>query len=150
MSLSIANQFLILCLGLILVIKGADVLLSSAISIGKKINVSDFFVGLIVIGFGTSLSELLVSLKAVLENSPDLSIGNIIGSNISNIVLVLGFALFISSLHFKNLKKFDIYFHLFIHIIFFIVFFFFTFSKVFGIAFIVLFLLYLVRSFKNS
>ena len=101
MSLSIANQFLILCLGLILVIKGLDVLLSSAISIGKKINVSDFFVGLIVIGFGTSLSELLVSLKAVLENSPDLSIGNIIGSNISNIVLVLGFALFISSLHLK-------------------------------------------------
>ena len=150
MSLSIANQFLILCLGLILVIKGADVLLSSAISIGKKINVSDFFIGLIVIGFGTSLSELLVSLKAVLENSPDLSIGNIIGSNISNIVLVLGFALFISSLHFKNLKKFDIYFHLFIHIIFFIVFFFFTFSKVFGIAFIVLFLFYLVRSFRNS
>ena len=133
MSLSIANQFLILCLGLILVIKGADVLLSSAISIGKKINVSDFFVGLIVIGFGTSLSELLVSLKAVLENSPDLSIGNIIGSNISNIVLVLGFALFISSLHFKNLKKFDIYFHLLIHIIF-----------------IVLFLFYLVRSFRNS
>ena len=93
MSLSIANQFLMLCLGLCFVIKGADVLLSSAISIGKKLMFQIFLLDLIVIGFGTSLSELLVSLKAVLENSPDLSIGNIIGSNISNIVLVLGFAI---------------------------------------------------------
>ena len=114
MSLVIAYQFLILCIGLYLVIKGADVLLSGAISIGKKIGVSDFFVGLIVIGFGTSLSELLVSMKAVLENSPNLSVGNVIGSNISNIILVLGFALFISSIQFKNIKKFDILFHLMI------------------------------------
>ena len=88
MSLVIAYQFLILCIGLYLVIKGADVLLTSAISIGKKIGVSDFFVGLIIIGFGTSLSELLVSIKAVLENSPNLSVGNVIGSNISNVVPV--------------------------------------------------------------
>ena len=150
MSLSIANQFLILFLGLFLVIKGADILLSSAISIGIKLKVSDFFIGLIVIGFGTSLSELLVSLKAVLENSTDLSIGNIIGSNISNVILVLGFALSISNLQFKNIKKFDIYFHLFIHIVFITIFFFYTFNMIFGIIFILTFLFYLLKSIKNS
>ena len=150
MSLSIANQFLTLFLGLFLVIKGADILLSSAISIGIKLKVSDFFIGLIVIGFGTSLSELLVSLKAVLENSTDLSIGNIIGSNISNVILVLGFALSISSLQFKNIKKFDIYFHLFIHIVFITIFFFYTFNIIFGIIFILTFLFYLLKSIKNS
>ena len=104
MSLIIAIQFLMLCLGLYFVVKGADVLLSSAIALGKKFKVSDFFIGLIIIGFGTSLPELLVSIKAVLENSPNLSFGNVVGSNISNIVLVLGSILLISHIQFKNLK----------------------------------------------
>ena len=150
MSLVIAYQFLILCIGLYLVIKGADVLLSSAISIGKKIGVSDFFVGLIIIGFGTSLSELLVSIKAVLENSPNLSVGNVIGSNISNVILVLGFALLISSIQFKNIKKFDILFHLIIHLLFFIIFYFMNFNSTFGYIFIILFIFYIFRSLKSS
>ena len=127
MNLIIVIQLLMLCSGLYFVVKGADVLLSSAIALGKKFKVSDFFIGLIIIGFGTSLSELLVSVKAVLENSPNLSVGNVIGSNISNIILVLGFALFISNVQFKNLKKFDVFFHLLIHLVFFFYFLFFYF-----------------------
>ncbi|MFL2679316.1 MAG: hypothetical protein ACJ0GH_02935 [Alphaproteobacteria bacterium] len=57
-----------------------------------------FFIGLIVVGFGTSLAELLVSIEAVIKHSPDLSVGNIIGSNISNILLVLGISLAFSSI----------------------------------------------------
>ena len=150
MSLTIVNQFLMLCFGLYFVIKGADVLLSSAIALGKKFDVSDFFIGLIVIGFGTSLSELLVSLKAVLENSPNLSFGNVIGSNISNIILVPGFAMLICNIQFKNIRKFDVLFHLLIHIIFCIIFYFFTFDSIFGFLFIVTFFLYILKSFKDS
>ena len=64
MSLVIAYQFLILCIGLYLVIKGADVLLSGAISIGK-IGVSDFFVGLIIIGFGTSIRVISLNKSSI-------------------------------------------------------------------------------------
>ena len=150
MNLIIVIQLLMLCSGLYFVVKGADVLLSSAIALGKKFKVSDFFIGLIIIGFGTSLSELLVSVKAVLENSPNLSVGNVIGSNISNIILVLGFALFISNVQFKNLKKFDVFFHLLIHLVFFFIFYFFTFDSIFGYFFIFTFLFYLLKSFKDS
>ena len=74
-----------LLIGLLLLVKGAEILISSAIAIGKKLRVSEFFIGLIVVGFGTSLCELVVSIDAVIKGSPDISVGNVIGSNIANI-----------------------------------------------------------------
>lgn len=150
MNLTITTQFLSLLLGLYFVVKGADVLLSSATSLGKKFNVSDFFIGLIIIGFGTSLSELLVSVKAVLENSPGLSVGNVVGSNISNIILVISFVLIISSFHVKNIRKFDIFFHLLIHLLFLLFFLLDILNLFSGIFFIFLFLFYLFLSFIKS
>ena len=61
-------NFILLLMGLFLVVKGADILISSAVTIGKKYGVSDFFIGLIIIGFGTSLPELLVSIDAIIKN----------------------------------------------------------------------------------
>ena len=81
-------EILKLILGLFIAIKGADVLISSSVGLGRKLKVSDFFVGLVIIGFGTSIPELLVSIEAVLSNSANLSVGNILGSNIANILLV--------------------------------------------------------------
>ncbi len=146
----ILNQTLLLFLGLLLVVKGAEILLSSAIALGKKFKVSEFFIGLIVIGFGTSLPELLVSLDAVLKDSTNLAIGNVIGSNISNLLLVLSFSLLISKCLTKNLSKFDIFFHFFVHIIFLILFLLFKFSFQDGLFFIFLFFSYLFYSFKKS
>ena len=146
----IISQTLLLLLGLFLVVKGADILLSSSIALGKRFKVSEFFIGLIVIGFGTSLPELLVSVDAVMKNSPGLSIGNVIGSNISNLLLVLGFALLISECLAKNVSKFDILFHFFIHIIFLILFIFFKFDFLDGLFFIILFFSYLFFCFKKS
>ena len=77
-----------LIIGLFLAIKGADVLISSSIGLGRKFKVSDFFIGLVIVGFGTSVPELLVSVDAVLNNSANLSVGNILGSNIANVLLV--------------------------------------------------------------
>ena len=143
-------EILKLILGLFLAIKGADILISSSVGLGRKLKVSDFFVGLVIIGFGTSIPELLVSIEAVLSNSANLSVGNILGSNIANILLVFSTLGFINNIKIKSVASFDIFFHLSMHIIFFLIFNFSTFGKKFGILFIVFFLIYIIFSLKFS
>ena len=143
-------NFLLLLIGLFLVVKGADILISSAVTIGKKYGVSDFFIGLIVIGFGTSLPELLVSIDAIIKKSPEISIGNVLGSNISNILLVLGSALFISKINLRKISRFDNIFHLFIHIIFLLIVWLLIFDYKIGLIFLILFTFYIYKSFNNS
>ena len=99
-----------LILGLFLAIKGADILISSSVGLGRKFKVSDFFVGLVIVGFGTSIPELLVSIEAVLSNSANLSVGNILGSNIANILLVFSTLGFINKIKIKGVASFDIFF----------------------------------------
>lgn len=136
--------------GLILLVKGAEILISSAIAMGKKLRISEFFIGLIVVGFGTSLCELVVSIDAVLKGSPDISVGNVIGSNIANILLVTFAAGLTSELKSIKVSKFDLSFHLGAHLIFGLIFVFAFLSTKYGLLFIFLFLFYLFRSFKNS
>ena len=143
-------NFLLLSIGLFLVVKGADILISSAVAIGKKYGVSDFFIGLVIIGFGTSLPELLVSIDAIIKKSPELSIGNVLGSNISNILLVLGSALLISKINLRKISRFDNIFHLFIHIIFLLIVWLLIFDYKIGIVFLILFTFYIYKSFNNS
>ncbi len=143
-------NFLLLLLGLFLVVKGADFLISSAVAIGKKYGVSDFFIGLIVIGFGTSLPELLVSIDAIIKKSPEISIGNVLGSNISNILLVLGSALFISKINLRKISRFDNIFHFFIHIFFLLIVWLLVFDYKIGLVFLILFTFYMYKSFNNS
>lgn len=76
--------------GLILLFVGGEISLRGAIAFAKKLCVSPAIIGLTVIGFGTSAPELLVTVKAALQGQPDLAIGNVVGSNISNILLILG------------------------------------------------------------
>ena len=143
-------NFFILLIGLFFVVKGADILISSAVAIGKKYGVSDFFIGLIIIGFGTSLPELIVSIDAIIKKSPEISIGNVLGSNISNILLVLGAALFISKIDLRKISRFDNFFHLFIHIFFLLVVWLLIFDYKTGIVFLILFSFYIYKSFNNS
>ena len=112
--MSVGLALLYLMLGLFFVVKGADILISSATSIGKKNNISEFFIGVVIIGFGTSLPELLVSIDAILNEFPDLSVGNVVGSNIANLLLVFGFIGFFSELTIKKISKFDISSHFFV------------------------------------
>ena len=143
-------NFLILLIGLLLVVKGADFLISSTVAIGKRYGVSDFFIGLIVIGFGTSLPELLVSIDAIIKKSPEISIGNVIGSNISNILLVLGAGLLISKIDLRKISKFDNFFHLIVHIFFLLIIWLLIFDYKIGIIFLILFSFYIYKSFNNS
>lgn len=80
----------LLFLGFFALVKGASLLVDGASSIARRFNVSDFAIGLTVVAFGTSTPELFVTLIATFAGSPDLAVGNVVGSNIANTLLILG------------------------------------------------------------
>ncbi len=80
----------LLSIGFILTIGGADFVIDSGSNIAREFGVSEWIIGLFLISFGTSLPELVVSIVAVKKGSADMSIGNIIGSNVANFSMVLG------------------------------------------------------------
>lgn len=80
----------LLAAGFVLVIVGADFTVMSAASIARDLGVGEWIIGLLLVAFGTSLPELAVSLSAARKNNADMSIGNIIGSNMANLSVVLG------------------------------------------------------------
>lgn len=83
-------QYLLLVIGFILLIKGASCLVDGACSVGRKLNISDLVIGLTVVAFGTSAPELFVNIFASIKGNTDIAIGNVLGSNIANIFLVMG------------------------------------------------------------
>ncbi|WP_223033084.1 calcium/sodium antiporter [Hanstruepera marina] len=85
-------------LGLVLLVVGGEFLVRSSVALSFKFNISKLVIGMTVVSFATSVPELLVSLQAALDGSPDIALGNVIGSNIANIGLVLGVTAFISPL----------------------------------------------------
>ncbi|MEK6476348.1 calcium/sodium antiporter [Catalinimonas sp. 4WD22] len=84
--------YILFVLGFVLLIKGADWLVDGASSIAKKYQVSDIVIGLTIVSFGTSMPELIVNILASLNGSAELAVGNVFGSNIANILLILGVA----------------------------------------------------------
>lgn len=92
----IASSLLIA--GLVLVVKGADWLVDGASAIARRIGVSELTIGLTIVAFGTSLPELTVNLFASLSGANDIAIGNIVGSNIANILLILGITAIVTPL----------------------------------------------------
>ena len=76
--------------GLVLLLLGAEVMIRGAVALARRLDISPHVIGLTVIAFGTSAPELFVSLKAALQGSPGIAIGNVIGSNIANILLMIG------------------------------------------------------------
>lgn len=83
-------QSLIFAFGLVVLTIGADVFIRGASGLGERFGLSQFVIGLVIVGFGTSAPELAVNLSAVLGNHPDIAMGNVVGSNIANIGLILG------------------------------------------------------------
>lgn len=84
------EEILILVTGLVILIAGGELLVRGSSAIAVRFHISPLVVGLTVVAFGTSAPELLVSINAALSGSPDMSMGNVIGSNISNLALILG------------------------------------------------------------
>lgn len=83
-------ECLLLIVGLALVVLGADFLVDGASSIAKRFGVSDFVIGLTIVGMGTSAPEMVVSFIGALQGNGDIAIGNVIGSNIFNVFMILG------------------------------------------------------------
>lgn len=82
-------QILALLIGLAMVICGANILVDGASSVARKTGVSEFVIGLVIVGFGTSLPELVVSVTGALAHNSDIAVGNVIGSNVFNTGLIL-------------------------------------------------------------
>lgn len=84
------QPFLMILAGFALLIKGADLLIEGASALARRFNVTDVVIGLTVVAFGTSTPELAVNLLASVQKTTDIAIGNVVGSNIANILLILG------------------------------------------------------------
>jgi cation:H+ antiporter len=97
-------DFIVIPLSLFLLYIGGEGVLKGVLVIARKFKLSNILVSAVIIGFGTSLAELTVSVEAVLIGSPDIALGNIIGSNIANILLVTAIAALITPIMLKNLK----------------------------------------------
>jgi len=85
-------DYLILIAGLVAIIAGANGLVSGASSLAKKYGISDMVIGLTIVGFGTSAPELIINSIAAIKGSTGIAIGNVLGSNIANVFLILGIA----------------------------------------------------------
>lgn len=92
----------LIVLGFILLIKGADLLVEGASGIAKKFHIPEIVIGLTIVSIGTSLPELFVSIKSATGGHSDMAIGNVIGSNIANLLLILGMSTIIKSVSFKR------------------------------------------------
>jgi cation:H+ antiporter len=84
-------DYLYILAGLVGLFLGGEALVRGSVSIAQRLHVPPFLIGLTVVGFGTSTPELLVSVEAALRGAPDIAVGNIVGSNIANILLIVGF-----------------------------------------------------------
>jgi len=87
-----------LIVGLFVLILGGDFLVRGASAVALRAHISPLVVGLTIVAFGTSAPELLISIKAALDGSPDMTMGNVVGSNICNLALVLGVTAIIGSI----------------------------------------------------
>lgn len=83
-------MYLMVAVGLIILLVGGDVLVRGAVSLSQRLGISPLVIGLTVVALGTSAPELVVCVNAALEGVPELAIGNVVGSNIANVLLVLG------------------------------------------------------------
>lgn len=79
-----------LLVGFPALIKGADWLVSGASAVAKRFNVPDLVIGLTIVAFGTSAPELIVSILSTIQGNADIAIGNVVGSNIANVLFILG------------------------------------------------------------
>lgn len=96
-----------LFIGLVLLTVGGEALVRGALAAARRLGVSPLLAGLVIVGFGTSAPELVVSVQAALKGTPEIALGNVIGSNIANILLILGVSALIMPLvtHIRSLRR---------------------------------------------
>ncbi|WP_172839564.1 calcium/sodium antiporter [Sulfitobacter alexandrii] len=91
--------WLLSILGLVILLLAGDALVKGAVNLSLRLGVPALIVSLTIVAFGTSAPELLISIKAVLDNAPGIALGNVVGSNTANILLVLGIPALLATMH---------------------------------------------------
>ena len=100
-------QLFVLLVGFLLLVKGADWFVEGAAGIAKKLGIPQLVIGLTIVAMGTSMPEAAVSITAALNRNAGITIGNIVGSNILNILIILGItAVILRMLRFRNPRYF--------------------------------------------
>lgn len=97
---------ILIIIGFILLIKGADFLVDGSSGIAKKFHIPEIIIGLTIVSIGTSMPELFVSVTSAIEGYGDISLGNVIGSNLCNLLLILGLSAVINPIKFRKETKF--------------------------------------------
>ena len=92
-------EWVLVSLGLVILLLAGDALVRGAVNLSLRIGIPALIVSLTIVAFGTSAPELLISLQAALKNAPGIAIGNVVGSNTANILLVLGLPAILATLH---------------------------------------------------
>ena len=105
---STIKSIIFLILGIVLLKYGGDFVVENSTILAKDFNISEKIIGVTIVALGTSLPELVTSIIAIRKNSIEIAVGNIIGSNIFNLLLVLGITSFIKPIEFSGEYNFDL------------------------------------------
>lgn len=144
-------NLIILLTSLALLVKGSDYFVKSSSSIANKIGISEFTIGLTLVAVGTSIPELASSIAASLQNAGGIVIGNVVGSNIANIALIVGCAAIISKIKTETeMLKRDGYIMLFSAVLFLIFSLNSSISRIEGIIFVLFFIAYILFLFQDK
>lgn len=145
-------QIVILLVGLALIVFGADWLVDGASSIARRAGISEFVIGLTIVGFGTSCPELVVSLTGAISGNADISVGNVVGSNVFNTLLILGLTAAILPVTITEAnRRRDIPITAIVTVLMVALWFFFKgISRIAGIVFLLLFIGYMIYCFKSD
>ena len=151
-------SFILLIVGLVLILLGADALVNGASAVARKYGISEFVVGLTIVGIGTSAPELIVSAISAINGSSDIAIGNVVGSNISNVFMILGITAIIAPISLtKSNLKYDLPIALGVSLLLFVL----AYDSIFlgkefniisrwdGLILIAMFVLFMIYSFKS-
>lgn len=100
-------QILVLIVGIVVVLKGADFLTAGAVSLASRMGIPQIVIGLTIVAMGTSMPEFFVSLMSAINGTPDLAVGNVVGSNIFNALLIVGCAAMVApiTIQYATVKK---------------------------------------------
>ncbi len=149
--MSLVLQFLLLVLGFALLVKGADFFVDGAAGIAKKFGIPDLVIGLTIVAMGTSAPEAAVSIAGAFKGSADISIGNVVGSNLLNVLVILGLAAVIIPIAVSvSTVKYEIPFLIAISVLFPILGMDGTMSRIDGIILWICFIAYLIYLFKMA
>lgn len=142
-------SIVLLLVGLGLVVYGSDILVDGASSVARKIGISEFVIGIIIVGFGTSCPELVVSVTGAIDGNSAVSLGNVIGSNVFNILMILGITAILSPIAItKDNKTKDIPILLCFTIFFCMIALKGTINRLDAVLFLAIFAIYLLYNFK--